>query len=384
MNSYIDEFVESIRKHEQKTIIYGAGMLGKNFRFFLQEECGISIDYFCDKNFQLWGAVIENDVKCISMDELCSEHGNCSVLIAVGLKYLDEVVRLMEVNQIKSHITWLEIIKNNWLKEKFCRVDRIHDINSGYKAGQFVKECKRSKQEHKRIAFFTFIVQGYDELHQPLVINENVDYFVISDKKAEDLGVYEWIDVKQVVPDRIKDPFMQNRYCKMHGADIFKKYDYSIYFDGSCQIVGDITEYLGQVGKTGIALYVNETCTCIYETGILITLVGRCDFELARRQLHTYAVDGMPANYGLSCGGHIFRDHRNDLGNRLMNLWWKEYRKWPTRDQLCLSYVMWKMGLEFNDIGEINNGQNRLEDENIKYYPHCYMSIYSPSDRKEN
>lgn len=373
----VDEFVESIRKHEQKTIIYGAGMLGKNFRFFLQDECGISIDYFCDKNPQLWGKNIDNNIQCISLEELISQNNSCSVLIAVA-KYLDDVILFLEQNHVIHYITWLDIIKSNWLKKKFCRVSELHALNWNSIEIESEQRHKQCIQNNKRIAFFTFITKDYDELHQPLVIDENVDYFVISDNRINDLGVYRWIDVKAVVPDTIRGSFMQNRYCKMHGAEIFKDYDYSIYLDGSLQIAGDIISYLEQVGKTGIALYLNETCTCIYETAILITLVGRCDFELARRQMNFYATEGMPLDYGLLCGGYIFRDNRNDLGNELMNLWWEEYQKWPTRDQLCLTYVMWKMGLKLENIGIINNGQNRLEDKNINNHPHCYMKRYNP------
>lgn len=380
--SYKDKFVESIRMHESKTVIYGAGMLGKNFRFFLQEECGLLIDNFCDQNSDLWGRDIENNTLCISPEELVKQKES-NVIIAVALKYLEEVKLFLEKNHIKNYITWLEIVKNNWLKNKFCMVDCIE--NRAYRNIENSFSChnRHTIRKPKRIAVYTFITDGYDELHQPLVIDENVDYYVISDHKINDLGIYQYVDVASVVPEGIKDSFMQNRYCKMHSAELFRDYDYSIYLDGTIQITGDITDYLEQIGKTGIALYLNEDCRCIYETGIVITLIGRCDFETARNQLKSYAMDGMPENYGLLCGGYIFRDNKNPLGNKLMELWWKEYMKWPTRDQLCLTYVMWKMGLKLGDIGMINKGQNRWEDKNLIYHPHCHASMFDPRNKKE-
>lgn len=379
--SYIDQFVESIKEHECKTVIYGAGMLGKNFRFFLQEECGLFIDNFCDQNPSLWGKVIENNILCISLEELVRQK-DTNVIIAVALKYLEEVKLFLEENQIKRCITWLEIVKNNWLKNKFCMVDCIE--HCAYSIENCFPRCNTQiGRKPKRIAVYTFLTGGYDELHQPLVIDEGADYYVISDNMISDMGIYKYIDVASVVPEGIKDPFMQNRYCKMHGAELFKDYDYSIYLDGAIQIAGCITDHLEQIGKTGIALYLNEDCRCIYETGIVITLIGRCDFEMARNQLKLYAMDGMPENYGLLCGGYIFRDNKNPLGNKLMELWWDEYLKWPTRDQLCLTYVMWKMGLKLGDIGIINKGQSRWEDKSLIHHSHCYKSMFDPRNKTE-
>ena len=58
MTVVADEFVDLLRRHEKKIIIYGAGMVGKNFGSFLCYDCGIQIDNFCDGNSQLWGEVV--------------------------------------------------------------------------------------------------------------------------------------------------------------------------------------------------------------------------------------------------------------------------------------------------------------------------------------
>lgn len=373
-------FLNKIIKHEQKTVIYGAGMFGKNISFFLQSECGISIDYFFDKNPQLWGTIVEGSIRCMSLEELLSKKEHCNIIIAVAYRYLDEVKLFLEQNCMENYMTWLELIKSDWLKRKFCRVDHIDKLKCSGETN--ISNRSYGQVRNGKVAVYTFIVDGYDQLHQPLVTDKDADYFVISDHKTDTLGKFNWIDVNAIVPCTIKDPFMKNRYCKMHGAEIFKDYEYSIYLDGALQIAGDIVSYLEQIGKTGIALYLNETCNCIYETGILITLLGRCSFDMVRNQLKSYAMEGMPENYGLLCGGYIFRDNRNALGNELMHLWWEEYQRWPTRDQLCLTYVMWKMGLQFGDIGILNNGQNRLEDKKIIHHPHCHMKLYNPNEGK--
>lgn len=38
----------------------------------------------------------------------------------------------------------------------------------------------------------------------------------------------------------------------------------------------------------------------------------------------------------------IVRKHNNKDTENIMRLWWKEYEKYPTRDQFSLSYLMWE------------------------------------------
>ena len=53
-----------------------------------------------------------------------------------------------------------------------------------------------------------------------------------------------------------------------------------------------------------------------------------------------------PDNNGLSENNIIIRKHNNKSCIKLMENWWEEIRKYSHRDQLSLSYIIWKTGIK--------------------------------------
>lgn len=368
-----DEILSYALFHEYKLVIYGAGLYGNNLCLFLEQECGVRVDFFCDQNTELWNKEIRKGIPCISLDELEEQKNDVVVIVAVGIKHEKSVKESFRERNINRYITILDFVKDERVKRIFCKKNINHMKVLQTKRNNPI-ECMpyRNKiSNDAKIAIYTCILNEYDELHQPKFIAPNIDYYVISDKRMDDLGVYQWIDINTIVTDEQENYFLLNRFCKTHGSEIFSQYDYSAYVDGALQIVGNVFPYFEEMGKTGIGMYLNETDDCIYSMGLLMTLQKRCDFELTREQFMHYAEAGMPLHYGYLCGGFIFRDHNNQLGNVLMKRWYEEYQRWPTRDQFALSYIMWEMGLNIEDIGHIFQGKNRLEDKNIRYFDHC-------------
>ena len=183
-------------------------------------------------------------------------------------------------------------------------------------------------------------------------------------------GSTQNINISEVVPDNIKAPKLQNRYCKMHGHAIFKQYEYSIYLDGNVRILQDISDYINLTNESGIAFYKHEVRDCIYDEGMAVMFLNKVDPHKIKLQLREYAEKGMPAKYGLLAGGAIFRNHKRNLGNQIMENWWREYIKWPTRDQISLMYVLWNMGIDVMDIGIVGGGKSRFQDSKIFWCEH--------------
>jgi hypothetical protein len=170
--------------------------------------------------------------------------------------------------------------------------------------------------------------------------------------------VYNWIAVKDVVPANISDNAAKNRWCKMHGHKLFADYKYSIYMDGSIQIVKPILYYREKIGKVGIAMHKHPLRNCIFEEGLRIyaNRKGNLSRETVVQQMKKYLFRGMPRNYGLFACGMIVRDHSDAIGNAIMELWFDEYRNSLRRDQLSLPYILWENGIAYSDIGILNNG----------------------------
>ena len=58
----------------------------------------------------------------------------------------------------------------------------------------------------------------------------------------------------------------------------------------------------------------------------------------------------MPHNYGLLETCVIARKHNLDICKKVMNDWWNEFMHTPRRDQLSLTYVLYKNGITVDEV----------------------------------
>jgi hypothetical protein len=59
-------------------------------------------------------------------------------------------------------------------------------------------------------------------------------------------------------------------------------------------------------------------------------------------QMARYRQEEMPTDFGMSENNVIFRYHRKAHVRKIMELWWQEIISGSRRDQLSLSFVLWK------------------------------------------
>ncbi len=98
-----------------------------------------------------------------------------------------------------------------------------------------------------KIAVYTCVAGGYDHIREPLTIESEVDYYMISDDSVMAGKAYNWINIDKVVPNKDMSPKDKNRYCKLHPYLLFSGYNYTIYLDGSIQIVRPISHYISNI-----------------------------------------------------------------------------------------------------------------------------------------
>jgi hypothetical protein len=63
------------------------------------------------------------------------------------------------------------------------------------------------------------------------------------------------------------------------------------------------------------------------------------------QQMDRYRRDQMPADFGLSENNVLLRYHGDSHIRGVMELWWQEVAGGSRRDQLSLSYVLWRRGI---------------------------------------
>lgn len=196
---------------------------------------------------------------------------------------------------------------------------------------------------------------GYDKLIKPNKISNQCDYFLITDVppevKIENDEFYKRIPISLVVPEELNNPKDQNRYCKMHGFQLFQEYDYSIYIDGSIRIIGDIVELINKVGKYGIAFHKCSFCNDVYEHAMSLSIRSRIKRKDACIEMKKLVQQGFPRFYSLAECGVIVSNHTNEMGRNIL-IEWNDYYNCALakRDQLYLPYILWRHGIEIEEV----------------------------------
>ena len=213
---------------------------------------------------------------------------------------------------------------------------------------------EKNYDQNEKIAIYTVNIGGYDTILQPIIKKENVEYFYVSDKEPEKTGKWNWIDAKPYIEYLNTTNVKKARYIKTHPHLLFPEYKYSIFIDGNIRTVTDISKFVNNINKnTKIAIHPHPYRECIYNEAVNCKRSGKGNSKVIDMQMEEYKKEGMPEKYGLFETNVVVREHNNDLCKKIMEDWWDEIKNKSERDQLSLTYVLWKNGLKSNDIGVI-------------------------------
>lgn len=272
-------------------------------------------------------------------------------LIELNKEYLDlyyskEFQDYLRKNRLKNMIKSLNI------REIFhIIIDKLKYRNIySTKYNNHTQGKKKMDVEGKKIAVYTCIVGDYDELLEPVYVNPNIEYFAFTDQVVKSDSIWKKIDISKFSEYRSLSPTQLNRLIKILSFKYLPKYDYTIYVDGIIKIVGDLLPLVEMVGDSLLGIHYHNARDCIYKEANAVKLKKRCNKELVNKQMLTYEKKGYPVNNGLYENTILIRNHNHPLLNQLMVSWWEEYQKFPTRDQLCLPYVIWNQKISFDDI----------------------------------
>lgn len=340
-----------------KICIYCAGLHGTEW-FEILNHFGLRVDFFLDNDSKKWGRKLAGGVECVSPLEVSGRDDCLSFVCSGSSAYravwetaLQQDVRhLTEINELVDHLI-------------SCHVDQYLELIRFYAqqppAGIFTYRPMQERSpraehlslaEHERIAVYTGIFGDYDRYCAPLCFPDQVDYYLISDKKPQELpSQIFWIEGRSIVPEEFQSPIRRNRYIKMHSHEIFSQYRYSVYTDGNIMISGDITNYLMQ-STTGISAFMHPNVDCIFYEALCITNAGRVNVDDVCTQMQRYLQEGMKIHFGMPEMCLVVRDHENTLGTRIMETWWEEFCTGAQRDQLSFAYALWKNGASIDDI----------------------------------
>lgn len=201
-----------------------------------------------------------------------------------------------------------------------------------------------------RIVVYTAIFGNYESIHEPRIVPDNVDYYIITDCKTSTDSRWKVLEVS--FPSDLNSA-QKNRYVKMHPHLLFPNYKYSIYIDGSVQVLSDLTPLIHRIGKYGFAMHMHSTRDDLYDELIAARYTKRITKDNYQKYTKMFQDYGMPRHYGLLECGIIARRHDSEICSSVMEQWWELYLKGINRDQICLAYILYKNNIAAKNIGTL-------------------------------
>lgn len=136
----------------------------------------------------------------------------------------------------------------------------------------------------------------------------------------------------------------KQRIVKICPHRYLKKYDVSIWIDGSIEILDDLHKFISQYDLSKCPFYtrVHPRRRCIYEEAKACISLKKDDPSVICAQIERYKEEGYPKNIGMVETCILLRKH-NDIRCQLLDdLWATELLKGSCRDQLSFNYACWK------------------------------------------
>lgn len=214
---------------------------------------------------------------------------------------------------------------------------------------------------NEKIAVYTACMGGYDNIEEPLIRPDNIDYFLITDSPTQDESsasesLWTTIRAEEVVPtEYVRDPVLANRWCKMHPHELFPQYPLSIYLDSNIRVVSDLTALTSAMTGFPVCMFRHKQRDCVYEE-IHACLLKKKDTRTAlQRQESLLRTHGVPEHYGLLEAPVLVRRHTNPACRDLMRTWWDSFLAGSRRDQISLIDALWKLEISPSLIGTLGN-----------------------------
>lgn len=352
-----DITLRKVQESGWKVCIYGLGTMTKMCCPTYMKYMNIVPDYFCDKNSSLLDKVDKD--KRITVEELKLFSTDMWVFAFVSLVYKKSIINELQINK-NLHLLFLDdifrLVNSTEIIKDFYNVDDIARIY--HNDEKYNSSIIKNQYKGERIAVYTCITNGYDNVEPIYYEDPNCDYYLITDISDEisilNDNYYHRINICDVVPADIVNPKDQNRYCKMHGYKIFPNYKYSIYVDGRVNCVGALSDLINGIGNRGLALHKHSFINDLYIEIIHLVLFQLVDEENAKEVARKYIKEGLPRNYGMLECGVIITDHTNHKAIEVLENWFDSYyRSCVKRDQLHLIYNIWKMNINVDEIGTL-------------------------------
>lgn len=204
-----------------------------------------------------------------------------------------------------------------------------------------------------KVVVYTCIIGGYDTLKEPMYVNKSsCKYFVITDQNVPEDSLWEKIDVCEIQAPSGLDAGTLNRWVKLHPHILFPDYDYSVYIDGSFQLISDIMPIIGAMNEEQwLAIHnMYDGIDDIYDYAKTVVYAKKAPQNVIKKQVEFYKREGYPKHNGIFQNAILFRKHNQAHCKKVMDDWWEQLCMFSKRDQMSLNYILWKNLIKKSEI----------------------------------
>lgn len=267
--------------------------------------------------------------------------------------------------QLGKHVSYL---KNLFKQKRFIKLFQmmlLHFRRKKKKQSSIKEENDKSpsytvkNNNGYKVAIYTCITGNYDNVEEPLIKEDGCDYFLFTNNKNITSDNWKIMPIPEEIA-KMGNNAKINRYIKMHPKELFDEYDYSIYIDGNIKLVSTISQFTQNVNTdTGLAIHSHCTNVCIFDEVKACRAYGKGNYKNLKQQVNRYKNEGFPKDYGMLECNVLVSDLKNENSKKIFDAWWNEYLiSESMRDQIALPYVLWKMKIPVEKIGNLGKNVN--------------------------
>lgn len=199
-----------------------------------------------------------------------------------------------------------------------------------------------------KFVVFTVIVGGYDEVKQPLVIDEHFDYVLFTDTSTEtNIGVWQ----VRSIPYETTQNYKKARFPRLQPEVVLPEYEASLYHDGNIQITSQwvydrfFELFNGDIEWAGIKHQWRNSA--FEEMDWMIKAAWVHDYSVLPWYNYLVSQDYI-SHYNQKDLDFLFETNiifrrKSDIVKRVNDIWWWTVENYVRRDQFSIMYALWKV-----------------------------------------
>lgn len=356
MGKNICKIIENIRKKNIPVCMYGLGDIGRKKGQEIINGMGLDVSFYCDKDVEKLYAFNIEGASPISLQQLLDIKEEILVVLTLGEYVIQSALAQFNMNKNITTISIKDLGDDQQYLLDFFSLPFFPTKTSSIKKKYECSETHSNVNSSPKMAVYTCITGGYDDCPRVYQVDSRCDYYIITDNHSLNKDNTQ-LNVKytdEIVPRYIKNVKDINRYCKSHGYLFFDEYDYSLYIDGNIDIIGNVFDYVTFLKNFGLAFHKSPIFSDAYCELFRLYVSSRVSYSASREIAKWLHAECYPKDVlCLECGV-ILCDHHNINAKRLLDEWFELYMNMPVkRDQIYMSFLLWKKGLDESDIGII-------------------------------